>query len=103
MIDPIRHLSQLRRPGLLIRAARAGMSEYRRDTLLPRLFGMAGTPRPGAAVDRLISLEGDLDDQRRAGLATYSTLRHIEVLIALMAEARLIATPASVAARPEPG
>ncbi len=94
MTDPIAHLSQLRRPGLLIRAARAGLAEYRREAFLPRLFGVGAAPGPGSAVSRLILLENDLDDQRRAGLATYSALRHIEVLIALMAEARLTAAPA---------
>ena len=65
-------LSELRRPQMLIRAARYGISDYRRDRDLKRLLN--GTP-PSP------STTGD---------AAYSIARHIEVLIALMAEVRLL-------------
>ncbi|MES2667287.1 MAG: DUF6477 family protein [Pseudomonadota bacterium] len=81
-------LSELRRPRLLMRAARFGMEEYRRDRDLRRLID--GTVQPERAVPRLMCEEARLEDIRQRGDATYSVARHIEVLIALMAEARLL-------------
>ena len=81
-------LSELRRPRLLMRAARFGMEEYRRDRDLRHLIN--GNMQPERAVPRLLSEEALLEDTRRRGDATYSVSRHIEVLIALMAEARLL-------------
>ncbi len=81
-------LSELRRPRLLMRAARFGMEEYRRDRDLRRLLN--GNMQPERAVPRLICEEALMEDTRRRGDATYSVSRHIEVLIALMAEARLL-------------
>lgn len=83
-------LTGLRRPRLLIRAARHGLEEYRRDRDLRRLIGGSGVPAPIDALPRLISEEARLEDIRGTGDATYSLVRHIEVLIALMAEARLL-------------
>lgn len=73
-----------RRPRLLITAARHGMEDYRRNRDLPRLIG------PGIAaadvINRLAALEERLEDSRRAGDPGWSCLRHVEVLIALLAE-----------------
>lgn len=84
-------LSQLRRPRLLVRAARHGLQDYRRDRDLTRLIHTNACPRPEAALEALLETEGMLEETRRAGDATYSIARHIEVLIAMMAEARLLA------------
>jgi hypothetical protein len=46
-------------------------------------------PSPAEAVSRLSKLEAETDDRRRTGARTYSILRHVELLIALMGEARL--------------
>lgn len=81
-------LATLRRPRLLIRAAHCGMVDYRRDRDLRRL--VASTPTPERAVPRLIAEEERLEQTRRDGEASYSVARHIEVLIALMAEVRLL-------------
>jgi hypothetical protein len=83
-------LTGLRRPRLLIRAARHGLEEYRRDRDLRRLIGGSGVPAPIDAVPRLMWEEARLEDIRGKGDAAYSLVRHIEVLIALMAEARLL-------------
>jgi hypothetical protein len=82
-------LSQLRRPRLLVRAARHGLQDYRRDRDLARLIH-ATTLRPEAALEELFETEEMLEKTRRAGDANYSIARHIEVLIAMMAEARLL-------------
>ena len=47
-------------------------------------------PSPAKAVDGLIETEARMEATRKAGDASYSVARHVEVLIALMAEARLL-------------
>ena len=81
-------LAGLRRPSLLIRAARFGLQEYRRDRDLRRLGAPLGPVE--RAVSRLFQDEAEMEETRRAGDAGYSVARHIEVLIALMAEVRLL-------------
>jgi len=82
-------LSGLRRPKLLIRAARFGLAEYDRERSLGRVLRSPFAPAPGFAVSRLLETEAQLEAARRAGTAGYAPSRHVEVLIALMAEARL--------------
>lgn len=88
MTDFRARLADLRRPQLLIRAARCGLAGYRRDRDLRRLLD--AQPSPDRAVRRLLSEEATLEATRQTGEAGYSVLRHIEVLIALMAEVRLL-------------
>lgn len=87
-------LKDLRRPSLLIRAARHGLTEYRRDRDLKRLMRMGALPSPERALRVLLVEEAEIEGNRQNGSACYSVARHIEVLIALMAEARLISRPA---------
>lgn len=93
MIDILHQIAALRRPRLLIRAARIGVAEYRRERDLCRLMKSADLPSPGHAVSKLLDEEGQLEDIRQRGDAAYSPMRHVEVLIALMAEARLLPRP----------
>jgi len=88
MTDFLSLLANLRRPRLLIRAARFGLCDYRRDRDLRRLID--GSPSPDRALPRLLCEEERLEETRRSGDAAYSVGRHIDVLIALMAEARLL-------------
>jgi hypothetical protein len=81
-------LAGLRRPRLLIRAARFGLCDYRRTPGLRRMFAAAGARTPAQIVATLIVREAELDQRRRAGDTAYCVARHVEVLIALMAEAR---------------
>jgi hypothetical protein len=90
MSDPRTLLSNMKRPRLLIRAARCGLVEYRRDRDLRRLIGAQTVPTPSVSVPRLLSEEAHLETIRCAGDAGYSVARHIEVLIALMSEANLL-------------
>jgi hypothetical protein len=83
-------LADLRRPRLLIRAARFGVADYRRDRDLRRLINASPRTTPETALPRLFSAEEQMEEIRRTGDATYSVSRHIEVLIALIAEARLL-------------
>ena len=82
-------LSDLRRPQMLIRAARCGLSDYRRERDLKRLL-QGANPSPTQSVPRLLNEEQQMEAIRTAGEATYSIARHIELLIALMAEVRLL-------------
>jgi Family of unknown function (DUF6477) len=89
-------LAALRRPKILVRAARAGVVDYRRDRDLKRILRQPRTAAPQAAIGHLIDEERRLEEIRAAGEATYSIQRHVAVLTALLAEARLVpGAPAS--------
>lgn len=90
MQDLLTMISSLRRPGLLIRAARFGVEDYDRNRHLPRLLRATEPPRPGVAVIKLLELEASLEDRRSAKAADYSIARHLDVLIALLGEARVL-------------
>lgn len=84
-------LDTLRRPKLLVRAARHGLSDYNRERDLRRLIGCSGVPSPARVTAQLLDLEAKLEQRRRTGEGVYEPTRHIEVLVALMAESRLAA------------
>ena len=83
-------LANLRRPRLLMRAARFGLGDYRRERDLRRLVTTTATTTPEETVPQLLSVEERLEATRLAGDASYSPARHIDVLIALLAEAQLL-------------
>ncbi len=113
MLDAVNAENPPRRPRLLLQAARCGLPAYRRDRDLARILrkaaraaaagaGQAAEPapelgavRPPEATDApapdalaaLVAFEAACETHRRAGLAGYSAARHVEVLIALLAEA----------------
>ena len=84
-------LATLRRPRLLIRAAHCGLVDYKRDRDLRRLA--CSSISPDRVVPRLLAEEERLEETRRTGEAGYCVAHHIEVLIALMAEVRLLPRP----------
>lgn len=90
MQDILTRVEGLKRPPLLVRAARFGLDDYCRDGQLPRLLHTLSAPRAGQAILALLDIESDLDDRRQQQSADYSVARHVEVIIALMAEARLL-------------
>ena len=90
MHDLLSMLHALRRPSLLMRAARIGAEDYRRDIHLPRQMGEGVLPRHGAALMRLMEIEAAMDLQRRDKDASYSLIRHVDVLIAMIGEARFL-------------
>ena len=92
MTDLLTMLKHLHRPRLLIRAARFGVEDYSRTRDLPRLIKCTGLPGPARAITALMNEEGYLEEKRQTGDADYSIARHIELLIALMGEARLLPT-----------
>lgn len=89
MHDILSLVSTLRRPKILIRAARIGMENYRRGPHLARVIGHGVLPRHGQALVQLMDIEGVLNEQRQNNDAGYSVVRHVDAMIALMGEAQL--------------
>lgn len=73
-----------RRPRLLLDAARFGVVDYRRNRDLPRLLGMHWSK--GDVMARLSELEEKMEAARLADDPQWCCQRHVEVLIALLAE-----------------
>ncbi len=89
MTDLNAALDALTRPRLIVSAARFGLAEYNRERSLARLLREAVAPSPRAALERLLQIEARIEQSRCAGAADYSAARHVEVMIALMGEARI--------------
>lgn len=87
-------IAGLKRPSLLVGAARFGLDDYDRARCLPRVLRTAAAPKPGPAIVRLLEIESELNDMRRAKAADYAIARHVELLIALMGEARVLKSTA---------
>jgi hypothetical protein len=85
MRDTFAILETIRRPRLLMQAARHGLAAYRRNRDLRRLIGAETSPLQ--AITQLIAEEGRAERTRLSGEADYSASRHIELLAALIAEA----------------
>lgn len=83
-------LTTLRRPRILVSAARHGLSDYNRKRDLARLTGHSPRGASTRIVESLLSQEEELEEIRRSGDASYRVAHHIELLVALMAECRLI-------------
>lgn len=94
MSEVLNALARLRRPHLLVRAARHGLADYERGRDLARLLRRPGPPPPEEAVRALIAAEAELEQARTARGARYSAARHVDVLIALMGESSLLAAEA---------
>lgn len=92
MTDIMQSLRNLKRPRMLVSAARIGTENYNRSRDLKRLIDASATPSPTRAVNTLISKEAQIEETRKTGDAAYSVGKHVEILIALMAEAQLLPT-----------
>ncbi|MCZ0811040.1 MAG: DUF6477 family protein [Pseudomonadota bacterium] len=90
MKDILSAMADLRRPRLLISAARFGLPEYRRSTHLPRHLGYGPLPRSGPALIDLMALEAAIERTRKERDAAYRVTLHVDLLIAMMGEARLL-------------
>lgn len=82
----IEDINSLRRPRVLVRAARFSMLEYRRDKVLKRVLKRDTVPGPMAALALLLHRESELETMRQEGDAGYSVAKHIDVLSGLMGE-----------------
>ena len=93
MADPLSHIETLRRPRLLIRAARHGLASYSRERTLSRVLTAPQKTANDVLTD-LLRTEAEIEATRTSGDVAYSVSRHLEVLIAMMAEARVMLQPA---------
>lgn len=98
MEDVLTQISRLERSTLLVRTARHGIENYNPIVHLRRFLKMEVLPGPGKAILKLMELESMLDAQRVAKRADYSVARHVELIVALMCEVRIL--KASNASRP---
>jgi len=87
--DPLSRLAGLRRPRLLIRAARFGLDDYQRGRDLRRLLGRVPGPSTGLLAELLV-VEAAQEAARTSGDAAWRPARHVETLVAVMAEARIL-------------
>jgi hypothetical protein len=57
---------------------------------LPRLLGYGQMPKTTVALLKLIEFEDELNTLRKSGESAYNLVRHIDVLIAIVGEARIL-------------
>ena len=90
MTPALDRLNRTCRPRLLIQAARIGAATYRRNPHLRRLLDVNRAPSSAVALSMLMDLEDLMNAQRQANDASYSAADHVDLLIAMMGEARLL-------------
>lgn len=88
MSDLVSTLSTLKRPRILVGAARKGVGFYRRERDLEPLLKSLRSPAD-ADSEQLLAAEAQLEQTRSNGGSGYSLTNHIAVLTALIAEAAL--------------
>ncbi|MEM7439838.1 MAG: DUF6477 family protein [Pseudomonadota bacterium] len=77
------NLQKLRRPKLLVRAARIGLETYNPKTSLPRIQ----SSNAHARLPLLMDEECALEEERKSGAATYNVQDHVKILTAVLFEA----------------
>ncbi len=92
MSTHLHRLAALTRPRILVRAARLGTAEFNRERSLRRVMQGDAIPAPGQAFDQLLAREEVMNAARCEGNAAYSAARHVELLAALIYEARIAET-----------
>ena len=90
MNDLLTTLGRLSRPPLLISAARHGCGEYLREIHLRRILKTDKLPATGPALIKLMEIEREMNDARVAESGAYRVADHVEVMIAVLAEARVL-------------
>ena len=89
MSSPLAYLQNLNRPQLLVNAARVWLPDFNRDRSMKRIFPSIVPPAPVHGFDALVGQEMEINQVRLERAASYSAARHIELLVALIVEARL--------------
>jgi hypothetical protein len=88
-MSPLNHVESLRRPSLLVSAAKSGAEHYCRKTALRRTLGGGRKSDPRQNLADLVALELNENEKRISHAADYSVRQHVEVLIAVIGEAQL--------------
>ena len=86
MQDSKRDLSMLKRPNILITAARIASQTYRRSRDLSAVLGYTYPTSDRLIRQRLFDLEYTINQKRRLDDASYDLKIHVQVLSALLAE-----------------
>lgn len=86
-------VTALRRPRLLICAARHGMADYCRERDLPRVLGSPSRPDAQRALALLLTEEGRLNDLRLSADTGYDARQHILALVAILGELQSLPRP----------
>ena len=81
-------LNTLKRPKLMLEAARNGLARYDPSRHLPVLLGGSLHRRKTGQLDCLLDIEETYNRLRKEKRAEYSPARHIRYLIATLAEYR---------------
>jgi len=81
------NIAQIKRPGMMIEAARHGAALYERRRDLRRMLRVAIPATNILALQKLVPIEAELEQRRVTRAKGYSITRHIDILSALMAEA----------------
>lgn len=89
MKDIIGQVMDLKRPNMLVQAARFGVDDYKRGRHLRRCLGKETLPSPGQALVALLDFEKQINLERETKANAYNAPRHIDILTAIMAEAAL--------------
>ena len=79
-------LSTLKRPKILIKAARIASQTYRRSRDLSRVLGYSYPTSESLIRQKLFDLEHMINQKRRLSDASYDLKTHVQVLSALLAE-----------------
>lgn len=88
-------LDTLIRPRLMVVAARHGLNNYNRDTLLPRLLDLPigqALPEPKVVLAQLMARERAMEAARRHHDASWRAASHVAVMTAMLFEARACAS-----------
>lgn len=81
-------LSRIKRPAILLRAARVALDQHNHRNAIFRLFGEVPPIGSDDLFALLLEQEEYMNTQRKTGEANYSIARHILVLTALLHECR---------------
>ena len=83
-------LRKIKRPKILLQAAKIGLKTYSRNRDLKRLFKVQEIPQPMQVFKRLLKNETVLEEARKKGDAAYDMKLHIQVMTALLQEIYLL-------------
>ena len=79
-------LSNLKRPKIIIKAAKIASQTYRRSRDLSRVLGYSHPALNSSIHQQLFDLEHSINQKRCLGDASYDLKTHVQVLSALLAE-----------------
>lgn len=83
-------LNSKRRPKILLKAVGQACKLYSRDRDLSKIIHTTGRIDSTRLSERLLDREECLDQARRTGCASYNLGKHIQILVALVEEIKLI-------------